>query len=96
MEVLALGTGKGKTTRMLLWLAENKSHVLLVGTESGARQLQGLYPVFKDRISRFEGARERFPEADWIFGVDEAGYVLQNILGRPIKQMTIDMGRQSE
>jgi len=94
MRIYEAGPGRGKTTQLLRWFQERDDRVILVATMAEQERLLGILP--RHRRGEYElriipmRHRVRLKEMSEVqVGVDNLDWVIEELLGIPVKYATV-------
>lgn len=91
MNLIIGGRGVGKTHKMLEWLRQSRTRVLLVATEDRAEELRGRLGEDETEVAAritSLGNIQSHRQGYKTWGVDDADHVLRTLLGGVVLQMS--------
>lgn len=81
----------GKTTRIVEWVRQNNTHVLVTFSEEEKARLQRTYPDISGRIKTvvdFQNGSSQGGHS--VIGIDNADMILQRMINHPIEYLNIN------
>ena len=81
----------GKTTRLVAWVRENNTHVLVTFSEEEKARLQRVYPDIAGRVKTLTDFKNGSSQGGHsVVGIDNADMILQKMIERPIEYININ------